>query len=79
MNMSTIISTSEAVGIAAACFIGMIASLILAAWREMLHRGELIALREYVLSLRRDSILRHDQMLDATLDYIAIMLGERDE
>lgn len=67
---------SEIIGIAAACFIGMVASLILAAWREMLHRGELLALREYIEDLSHNAGMDYSEVMRCAMGYINNLLGE---
>lgn len=70
------LSTSDALGIAAVCFLGMVASLIVCAWREALHRSDLLALREYIEDLSHNSIMDYAQIMRAALEYITKTLGE---
>lgn len=69
-------STSEMLGVAVACFMVMVASLVMCAWREMLHRGELRALRDYIEDLSHNSIMDYADIMRAALEYITRMLGE---
>lgn len=59
-----------------ACLIGLIGALILNALEAMAYRRNMRKLKEYILSLRCESIMTYDQQLDATLAYIMAMLGE---
>ena len=60
-----------------ACLIGLIGALILNALEAMTYRRNMRKLKEYILSLRCESIMTYDQQLDATLAYIMAILGER--
>lgn len=67
---------SVAFEVFAACLIGLIGALILNALEAMAYRRNMRKLKEYILSLRCESIMTYDQQLDATLAYIMAMLGE---
>lgn len=67
---------SVAFEIFAACLIGLIGALILNALEAMAYRRNMRKLKEYILSLRCESIMTYDQQLDATLAYIMAMIGE---